>query len=136
MHVKHNSIRQYKILRKDWFAKLNCRQLFILYSNALAQVCVSIGKRTQEYNGNGNRNYCTSNNLNSIELSRAQTNIQLFGKYSYVFWNIQYIFWIFEFFFKGNIWHQCCCAQHVRKCWSYISKSTYSDVIKSHLMTS
>jgi len=32
-HVKYNSIHQYKVhqsLRKDWFAKLNCCQLFIL----------------------------------------------------------------------------------------------------------
>jgi len=34
MHVKYNGIHQYKIcqsLRKDWFAKLNCHQIFILY---------------------------------------------------------------------------------------------------------
>jgi len=35
MHVKYNNVHQYKIcqsLRKDWFAKLNCCQIFILYS--------------------------------------------------------------------------------------------------------
>jgi len=35
MHVKYNSVCHYKIcqsLRNDWFAKLNCHQIFILYS--------------------------------------------------------------------------------------------------------
>ena len=34
MHVKYNSVHQYKIrqsLKNDWFAKLNYRQIFILY---------------------------------------------------------------------------------------------------------